>query len=297
MQIGVVFPQTEIGGDVAAVRHYAQTVEQLGYQHVLVYDHVLGADPSVHAPWTGPYDVHTTFHEPFVLFGYLAGITSLELVTGVIILPQRQTALVAKQAAEVDLLTNGRFRLGIGVGWNHVEYDGLGQDFTSRGRRSGEQVKLMRRLWTEQTVTGTVDDERIVSAGLAPLPVQRPIPVWFGAQSPPAYRRAGRLGDGWFPQVQPGHELDQARAIVEQAARDAGRDPAALGMEGRASWHGSADGVVARAEQWRAAGATHLSINTMKAGLRSVDDHLAALESVAAALALPAGAPQPPDGG
>jgi probable F420-dependent oxidoreductase len=297
MQIGVVFPQTEIGGDVAAVRHYAQTVEQLGYQHVLVYDHVLGADPSVHAPWTGPYDVHTTFHEPFVLFGYLAAITSLELVTGVIILPQRQTALVAKQAAEVDLLTNGRFRLGIGVGWNQVEYDGLGQDFTSRGRRSGEQVELMRRLWTEQTLTDTVDDERIVGAGLAPLPVQRPIPVWFGAQSPPAYRRAGRLGDGWFPQVQPGPELDQARAIVEQAARDAGRDPAALGMEGRASWHGSADEVVASVEQWRAVGATHLSINTMRAGFSSVDDHLAALESVAAALALTSGPPQRHDGG
>ena len=289
MQIGVVFPQTEIGGDVAAVRRYAQTVERLGYKHVLVYDHVLGADPSVHTPWTGPYDVHTTFHEPFVLFGYLAGVTSLELVTGVVILPQRQTALVAKQAAEVDLLTNGRFRLGIGVGWNRIEYDGLGQDFTTRGRRSGEQVNLLRRLWTEQTVTATVDDEQIVGAGLAPLPVQRPIPVWFGAQSPAAYRRAGRLGDGWFPQVQPGPELVRARAIVEQAAREAGRDPASLGMEGRAGWHGEADEVTARAEQWRAAGATHLSINTMKAGLSSVDDHLAALSSVADALGLTGG--------
>jgi probable F420-dependent oxidoreductase len=289
MQIGVVFPQTEIGGDVGAVRHYAQAVEQLAYEHVLVYDHVLGADPTVHAPWRGPYDVHTTFHEPFVLFGYLAAITSLELVTGVIILPQRQTALVAKQAAEVDLLTNGRFRLGIGVGWNRVEYDGLEQDFTTRGRRSGEQVELLRRLWTEQTVTETVDGERVIGAGLAPLPVQRPIPVWFGGQSPVAYRRAGRLGDGWFPQVQPGGELDQARAIVEQAARDAGRDPSMLGMEGRVSWHGSADEVVAGVEQWRAAGASHLSINTMNAGLNSVDDHLAALASVATELALTAG--------
>jgi probable F420-dependent oxidoreductase len=284
MQIGVVLPQTEIGGDVAAVRHYAQTVEQLGYQHVLAYDHVLGADPSVHAPWTGPYDMHTTFHEPFVLFGFLAGITSLELVTGVIILPQRQTALVAKQAAEVDLLTNGRFRLGIGVGWNQVEYDGLGQDFTTRGRRSGEQVELLRRLWTEQTVSQTVDGERVIGAGLAPLPVQRPIPIWFGAQSPAAYRRTGRLGDGWFPQVRPGPDLDQARAIVEQAARDAGRDPAALGMEGRASWRGSTDEVVTHLERWRESGATHVSINTMGAGLSSIDDHLAALESVAAAI-------------
>ncbi len=284
MQIGVVFPQTELGGDPDAVRAYAQGVEQLGYRHLLVYDHVLGADPTVHAPWRGPYDVNTTFHEPFVLFGFLAGITSLELVTGVIILPQRQTALVAKQAAEVDLLTGGRFRLGIGVGWNRVEYDGLGQDFTQRGRRSGEQVELLRRLWTEQSVTATVDGETVVGAGIAPMPVQRPIPVWFGAQSPAAYRRAGRLGDGWFPQVQPGPQLDEARAIVVKAAEDAGRDAATLGMEGRVSWEQGADEVAAGIERWRQEGATHVSINTMRAGFATVEEHLAALESVGSAL-------------
>jgi probable F420-dependent oxidoreductase len=286
MQIGVVFPQTELGGDPGAVRTYAQGAEQLGYRHLLVYDHVLGADPAVHAPWRGPYDVNTTFHEPFVLFGFLAGITSLELVTGVIILPQRQTALVAKQAAEVDLLTGGRFRLGVGVGWNRVEYDGLGQDFTKRGRRSGEQVELLRKLWTETTVTDSVDGEQVVGAGIAPPPVQRPIPIWFGAQSPAAYRRAGRLGDGWFPQVQPGPELDAARAIVEQAATDAGRDPAALGMEGRVSWQHGADDVAAGIERWRAAGATHVSINTMKAGFATADEHVAALAAVSSALSL-----------
>ncbi len=286
MQIGVIFPQTELGGDPGAVRAYAQGVEQLGYRHLLVYDHVLGADPAVHAPWHGPYDVNTTFHEPFVLFGFLAGITSLELVTGVIILPQRQTALVAKQAAEVDLLTGGRFRLGIGVGWNRVEYDGLGQDFTKRGRRSGEQVELLRRLWTETTVTDTVDGEQVVGAGIAPAPVQRPIPIWFGAQSPAAYRRAGRLGDGWFPQVQPGAELDEARAIVETAAADAGRDPATLGMEGRVSWHRGADEVAAGIERWREVGGSHVSINTMKAGFATVDEHVEALAAVASALSL-----------
>jgi probable F420-dependent oxidoreductase len=285
MQLGVVFPQTELGGDVGAVRAYAQGVEQLGYRHLLVYDHVLGADPSRHAPWNGPYDVNTTFHEPFVLFGFLAGITSLELVTGVIILPQRQTALVAKQAAEVDLLTNGKFRLGIGVGWNRVEYDGLGQDFTTRGRRSGEQVELMRKLWTTPVVDASIDDEQIVGAGIAPLPVQRPIPVWFGVQSPPAYRRAGRLGDGWFPQVQPGPKLDEAKSIVDQAARDAGRDPSSLGMEGRVSWTGDPDELAAHVQSWRDAGATHLSINTMKADLATVDDHLHALEAAAAVTA------------
>jgi probable F420-dependent oxidoreductase len=284
VQLGVVFPQTELGGDPGAVRAYAQGVEEFGYRHLLVYDHVLGADPSRHAPWTGPYDVRTTFHEPFVLFGFLAGITTLELVTGVIILPQRQTALVAKQAAEVDLLTNGRFRLGIGVGWNHVEYDGLGQDFTTRGRRSGEQVELMRTLWTTEVVDAAVDDERIVGAGIAPLPVQRPIPVWFGAQSPPAYRRAGRLGDGWFPQMQPGPKLDEARAVVDRAARAAGRDPSALGMEGRVSWTGDPDDLATRVESWRAAGATHLSVNTMNAGLATVDDHLRALGTARSAV-------------
>jgi probable F420-dependent oxidoreductase len=284
VQIGVVFPQTALGGDAGAVRQFAQAVEQQGYRHVLVYDHVVGADPSVHSPWRGPYDIDTTFHEPFVLFGFLAGITSLELVTGVIILPQRQTALVAKQAAEIDLLTGGRFRLGVGVGWNRVEYDALGQDFTTRGRRSGEQVELMRRLWTQRSVDATVDTERVIGAGIAPVPVQRPIPVWFGCSSPPAYRRAGRLGDGWFPQVRPGPDLDEARVIVEQAARENGRDPSTLGMEGRASWRGDIDTTVAAVERWRAAGATHLSINTMGAGLSSVDEHIAALASLATVL-------------
>src|SRR5207245_1535162 len=194
----------------------------LGFSHVLAYDHVVGADPEVHRGWAGPYNVRTTFHEPFVLFGYLAAITELELVTCIIILPQRQTVLAAKQAAEVDLLTRGRFRFGVGLGWNAVEYEALGKDFSNRGRRLDEQVALLRRLWTEQTVTFDGTYERVTGAGIAPLPIQRPIPVWFGAASPPAYRRAGRLGDGWFPQVVPGPRLDDARAEVERAARETG---------------------------------------------------------------------------
>jgi probable F420-dependent oxidoreductase len=287
MRVGVVFPQTELGGDAGAVRAYARGVEQLGYAHLLAYDHVVGADPAIHQGWNGPYDVHTTFHEPFVLFGFIAGITSLELVTGIIILPQRQTVLVAKQAAEVDLLTGGRFRLGIGLGWNTVEYEALGKDFSNRGARSEEQVALLRRLWTEQTVTHDGPSERVTGAGLAPLPVQRPIPVWFGAASPRAYRRAGRLGDGWFPMVPPGPPLDEAKAVVDAAAIEAGRDPTALGMEGRASWGpGGLDTLLAEVGQWSQAGATHLSINTMGAGLVSVDDHLAALAAAAGGLGL-----------
>lgn len=289
MRIGVVFPQTEIGADAGAVRAYAERVSELGFTHVLAYDHVLGADPEAHAPWRGPYDLHTTFHEPLVLYGYLAALTPLELVTGIIILPQRQTALAAKQAAEVDLLTGGRFRFGIGLGWNQVEYEALGKDFTNRGRRIEEQVTLLRRLWTEQNVTFEGEYERVTAAGLAPLPVQRPIPVWFGAQSPRAYQRVGRLADGWFPQVPPGPKLDEARATVAAAAREAGRDPDALGMEGRVSWKDNGlPGLVGHVDRWREAGATHVSVNTMGAGLGGVDGHLAALSQVAEALTLPA---------
>jgi probable F420-dependent oxidoreductase len=283
MRIGVVFPQTELGGDAGVVRAYAQRAEELGFTHVLAYDHVVGADPAVHTGWDGPYDVRTTFHEPMVLYGYLAAVTSMELVTGIVILPQRQTALVAKQAAEVDLLTGGKFRLGVGIGWNRVEYEALSQDFSTRGKRLEEQITLLRRLWTEQTVTFSGTFDRITGAGLAPMPVQRPIPVWIGAQSPRALRRAGRLADGWFPQMAPGPQLDGARRIVTEAAAEAGRDPASLGMEGRLRWQPDRDKMAAAIRQWQDADATHLSVNTMGAGLKTVDDHLAALATTAEA--------------
>lgn len=286
MRIGVVFPQTEIGPDVAAVRAYGQGVEALGYRHLLAYDHVVGADPEVHQGWAGPYDIDTQFHEPFVLFGHLAACTSLELVTGITILPQRPTVLVAKQAAEVDLLTGGRFRLGVGIGWNAVEYEALGQDFSVRGRRLEEQVGLLRRLWAERTVDFDGRFDRVTGAGLAPLPVQRPIPIWFGGTSAQAYQRMGRLADGWFPLMQPGANLDQARQVIAGSARDAGRDPAAIAMEGRVDWRGDPDDLARRVDRWRAVGATHLSINTMRAGLAGVDDHLAALSRAAEVLAL-----------
>jgi probable F420-dependent oxidoreductase len=287
VEIGVVFPQTELGGDVGAVREYALRVEGLGYAHLLAYDHVLGADPMVHAPWTGPYDVRNTFHEPFVLFGFLAGITRLELVTGILILPQRQTALVAKQAAEVDLLADGRFRFGVGIGWNPIEYEALGMDFSNRGRRFEEQIALLRRLWSEPSLTFEGEFERVTGAGLAPLPIRRPIPLWIGAQSTRAYERAGRLADGWFPQVPPGRGLEEAKAIVDASAARAGRDRAELGMEGRVTWRPDDPGRSLRhVETWREAGATHVSINTMRLGLGGVDGHLGALEQVAEALEL-----------
>jgi probable F420-dependent oxidoreductase len=286
MQIGAVYPQTELPTDPATVRAYAQAVEGLGFQHLLAYDHVVGADPVVHPGWSGPYDVDTTFHEPLVMFGYLAAVTKLELVTGIIISPQRQTALLAKQAAEVDILTGGRFRLGIGVGWNAVEYEALGQDFASRGSREEEQIELLRRLWTERSVTLEGRFDRIKGAGLAPLPVQRPVPIWMGGQSPVAYRRAGRLADGWFPQLGPGPELLEALAVVEASARDAGRDPADVGMEGRLNFNGDTDALVGLVAQWEQAGATHVAVSTMRAGLVGLDGHLEALAAVAKALEL-----------
>ncbi len=287
MRIGVVFPQTEIGADAGAVRAYAETVEALGFSHVLAYDHVLGADPAVHRGWSGPYDLDSTFHEPFVLFGFLAGFTSLEFVTGIVILPQRQTALVAKQAAALDVLSDGRLRLGVGLGWNAVEYEALGKSFSDRGKRIEEQVELLRRLWTEHSVTFHGTYERVTGAGLSPLPRQRPIPLWFGAQSPPAYRRAGRLADGWLPQVPPGPKLDEARAVVEEAARQAGRDPSTIAMEGRVSWGDKTVAkLVEQAGRWRGAGASHLSVNTMGSGLDSVDAHLRVLGEIALGLEL-----------
>jgi probable F420-dependent oxidoreductase len=232
-----------------------------------------------------PVDIRSTFHEPLVMFGYLAAVTTtLELVTGVIVPPQRQAALVAKQAAEVDLLSNGRLRFGVGLGWNAVEYEALGANMKTRGKRSEEQVEVLRRLWTEDSVTFEGRYHRLTGVGLAPMPVQRPIPVWFAAASDPGYERAGRLGDGWFPMVEPGPDLDYARAPVDKAVIAAGRDPAAMGMEAQITWTGDPDAVVSALHGWAEAGATHVSINTMGAGFGSVDQHLAVLETVAAGI-------------
>ena len=286
MQIGVTLPQTEIGGSVADLRTYAEGVEQLGYQHLVAYDHIVGADTTVHQGWSGPYTIDSTFHEPMVMFGFLAGITKLELAPAIIIMPQRQTALVAKQAAELDLLTEGRFRFGVGLGWNAVEYEALGQDFSTRGRRLDEQVALLRRYWTERSVTFEGEFDRVTGAGIAPMPLQQPIPIWFGGGSKPAFRRMGRLADGWYPMMPPGPELDEAMTTIATAAEAAGRDPQAIGMEGRITWTGDLDQVKVEAEQWRALDASHVSLNTMGSGLTSIDAHVDVLARVATALEL-----------
>jgi probable F420-dependent oxidoreductase len=287
IQIGVVFPQTELGGDAKSVRTYAVGVEHLGFKHLLAYDHVVGADPDVYRGWSGAYDVRTTFHEPLVLFGFLAAATNLELVSGVLVLPQRQTVLVAKQAAEIDLLCEGRLRLGVGVGWNAVEYEALGKEFRDRGRRLDEQIELLRSLWTRQSVTHHGENEQVTGAGLSPLPVQRPIPIWIGGSSAATYRRIGSLADGWIPMTAPGSRLDEGKHMIEDAAARAGRDPSTLGMEGRIRASPTErDRIVDHVGCWREAGASHLSVDTTGAGLHSVDDHLEALAVVADALRL-----------
>jgi probable F420-dependent oxidoreductase len=288
-RIGVVFPQTELGDDPGAVRAWVQAVTELGYGHIAVFDHVVGADPRVHAGWDRAYTVDTTFHEILVLFGFVAALTPLELVSSVVILPQRQTVLVAKQAAEIDLLTEGRFRLGVGIGWNAVEFEALGARFNNRGARFEEQIELMRRLWTEPSLSFDGRYERVTGAGIRPLPVQRPIPVWIGGSVDAALARAGRLADGWFPQVQPGPELEYAIGVVHGAATEAGRDPATIGMEGRVGLSDvGIDGVACRVQEWREAGASHVAIGATRAGLASVEDHLTVLSTIADALALPA---------
>jgi probable F420-dependent oxidoreductase len=280
MRTGVVFPQTEIGADPAKVRDYAQAAEQLGYSHILAYDHVLGASTKNRPGWRGPYTSDTLFHEPLVLFAYLAGITErVEFVTGVIILPQRQTALVAKQAAEVDVLSGGRLRLGVGIGWNDVEYEGLNENFRNRARRFEEQIEVLRLLWTQSVVDFHGQYHNITEAGLNPLPVQRPIPIWIGANVEAGVARAGRIADGWFPQVPPDERGRAMLDVLRTAAEHAGRDPNSVGIEARISLgQGDPDAWRRSYESWSDLGATHISVNTMGMGLASPNDHMKAIE-------------------
>jgi probable F420-dependent oxidoreductase len=279
MRLGVVFPQTEIGSDRVVIKDYAQAAEELGYSHILAYDHVIGANLASRPGWQPPYSHLDTFQEPLVLYGYLAGLTkTIELTTGIIILPQRQTVLVAKQAATVDVLSGGRLRFGIGIGWNPVEYEALGQDFKNRGQRSEEQVELLRQLWTRELVTFHGRWHTVIDAGINPLPIQRPIPIWFGGTDDRALRRLAKLGDGWFPLMNPD---DKCRAAIEKVrsyAREAGRDPERIGIEGRIS-HGAGSEEAWRKELqgWKALGATHASFNTMKANLPSPRAHIEAI--------------------
>src|SRR6266487_2960040 len=285
MQIGVTFPQTEIGADPAVIRDYAQAAEGMGYRHLVAFDHVLGADTTHRPGWRG-YTHRQMFHEPFVLFGYLAALTHLEFVPAVIILPQRQTALVAKQAAEVDVLTGGKLRLGVGVGWNPVEYEALGMDFHTRGRVIEEQIEVMRLLWSQEVVNYTGKYHTIREAGLNPLPVGRSIPIWTGGRSDVVLRRTARIANGWFPLGQPNDQMRQAVEQLRRYIEEEGRDLASVGIEATVNARdGNLDKWVRQTEEWRTLGATYASINTMGAGFTSLGEHIEAIRRYKEAIA------------
>ncbi len=286
MRLGVVLPPEEIGVGPGAIRDYVQGAEALGYGYVDLLDHVLGADPTNRPGWTGPYTNKDVFQEPLVTHGFVAGVTkTIEMFTGVLILPQRQTALVAKQAAAIDVLSGGRLRLGVGLGWNEVEYQALGADFHNRGRRMEEQVAVLRELWTKEVVTFHGQWHHIQEAGINPLPIQRPIPLWMGGSSDPALRRAARLADGWVPTY---FNLEQAAGLVQKLhsnMREAGRDPSTFQIEGRLRLAGASnDEWAAMYHGWGRLGATHFLVDTRRGGLTTVDAHLRALRQFMEAL-------------
>ena len=287
MKLGVIFPQQEIGADPGGLREYFLAVEELGYDYVGVYDHILGADTTNRPNWDGIYDKDDMFHEAFVLLAYGAALTSrIQLCTSIMVLGQRQTALVAKQAAAIDVLSNGRMRLGIGVGWNAVEYEALSQDFSNRGQRLEEQIEVLRALWTQNPCTYEGRWHQIHEASINPLPVQQPIPIWIGGRHDRVLRRTARLADGWLTQS---HQLDdgpEAIARLRTYAQEAGRDPNTIGIEARVgsrrntpALHTGPDTWRTEALAWRDLGATHLSFNAMRSGLQGPTQHIQAIRA------------------
>ena len=273
MKVGVVFPQTEIGSDPDIIGRFATTAESLGYDHILAYDHILGANTQSRPDWQGPYTSESMFHEPLVLFSYIAGITkTIGLVTGVIILPQRQTAVVAKQAACVDVLSNGRLRLGIGTGWNEVEYECLDENFNDRGIRSEEQIDLLRQLWKEEAITYEGKWHQITDAGLNPLPPNKNIPIWLGGMAPQVIDRVARIADGWFPFVN--KELgSQIQQMIERA-KVAERDPSTIGIECMVPL----DTTVDKVKSLQDLGVTQVAVVTMNQSLESPEKHIDAIK-------------------
>ncbi len=286
MNFGVVFPQTEFPADHIAVRDYAQTVESLGLSYVDAYDHVLGANPNRPGGWRGPYTFESSFLEPFVLFSFIAAATTrVTLATNILILPQRQTALVAKQAATLDVLSGGRVRLGIGLGWNEIEYIALKENFHNRGRRSEEQVAVLRALWTQPLVTFRGRWHTIVDAGVKPLPIQRPIPIWMGGSVENAVRRIARHADGWMTNFRTPEDARPAVQQLAQFLREAGRDPATFPIEARLPYgDGNPELWHTLIHAWQGLGATTFSLNTMGCGFDSPAKHLTAIRKFATAM-------------
>ena len=273
MKIGIVFPQTEIGEDPSVVARFATTAESLGYHHLVAYDHVMGANLASRPDWAGPYTSESLFHEALVLFAFLsAHTTRIEFASGVLILPQRQTALVAKQTASVDVLSGGRLRLGIGTGWNPVEYESLGENFHDRGIRSEEQVDVMRRLWAEPTVEYTGKWHYIPDAGIKPRPLRRMIPVWLGGGAPAVLERVGRTADGWFPLHM--QSLAQDLKTIRAVARDNERNPDEIGVNCILPPDATRDQARDRLRSLEDRGVTHASVVMMNLGIESPEAHI-----------------------
>jgi probable F420-dependent oxidoreductase len=280
MKIGIIYPQTELQGDPEAVRRIGLATEELGFDHLLTYDHVLGATRDREPKLTGPYSDKHPFHDPFVMFAYLAGITQrIELVTGILILPQRQTALVARQAADLDLLSHERFRLGVGIGWNYVEYESLGQDFHTRGKRVDEQINLLRRLWSEPLVDFTGQFDRIDRAALNPRP-RRMIPIWLSGFVDAALRRAAAIGDGFIFSAGAGDAFEKASRL-RGFLKEAGRSEIDFGFHCNLLLEKNPQALVDTAARWRDAGGTHVSISTMGQSFATTDQHIDYMKRVA----------------
>lgn len=289
MRFGVVFPQYEFGHDSGALREYAQTAEELGYAHFLAYDHVLGANPDRPGGWKGPYTHANAFLEPFVLFSFLAPLTQrLEFTTGILILPQRQTALVAKQASTLDALTGGgRLRLGVGLGWNEIEYQALGEKFSNRGRRMDEQIEVLQKLWAEPLVKFEGRWHHIPDAGLNPLPVRRGIPIWFGGHHENVLQRVAKYGDGWMPNYRRATDIKPQLESLDKYLKDEGKNRSVIGLEARIQFgDGSADLWKQTIEEWKAVSATHITINTMGAGFETPQKHIDAITRFAREMAI-----------
>jgi len=279
MRIGVIYPHFEFGSDPAAIRDYTQAAENLGYSHIGADDHVIGPNPDRPGGWNGWVTYKTPFFEPFVLFGFMAGITrTIEFETCVLLLPQRQTVLAAKQAAGLDLLSDGRLRLGIGVGWNEIEYISLGADFHNRGNRLEEQINLMRQLWTQSLVDFQSQWHSIPDAGINPLPVQRPIPIWIGGQSDAAIQRAAQLGDGWMPLYATPVQALSGLELLDRLLAERGRSRVGFGIEARIPFSsGGPEEWGQMLSAWQEIGATHISLITTDCGLKTPAEHIRAL--------------------
>jgi probable F420-dependent oxidoreductase len=288
MKLGVALPIVDIGGEPAALREFAQAAEAIGYHGIAAPDHVLGVNVASRPQWSQPRARSSElYHDPFVLFGFLAGCTGIgDFSTQVLILPQRQTVLVAKQTACLDVLSGGRFRLGIGVGWNEVEFTGLNENFRNRGRRSEEQVELMQALWAEPHVTFNGRWHTIEDAGINPRPAAAKVPLWYGGHAEATLRRVVKWGDGWMPLAYPpGEEARTAFATLRRTAEAAGRDPATIGIDTRVSAGAGAEAEWRHDVQlWKSLGVTHLTLaNYYESGHlhriagRTLGDHIAAM--------------------